>query len=753
MTPALVFVALNLPAAHASEGMWRPEQAHDLAGELKTLGATVDPAALADLTKAPLGAVVDLDYCTGAFVSPEGLIATAYHCVTDSLEFASRDGEDLMENGFYAASREDERWGGPGLTVRVTVSTKDVSQDVLGGTRKLEGRARYDVIEKNIQAIESRCEQESGVHCEVAAFGEGTEFQLIRQVELDDVRLVYAPPMNVGFFGGDQDNWQWPRHSGDFAFLRAWSASDNTGAPFADTNVPYHPPVWLPTAPKGPKPGEFAMVAGYPGGTYRWRTAAEFDFAMTEDYPRRVRVQRELIDMLEYLGERDRSLESAVTTEIFTLSNDLLYYEGNLVAFKRSRLDLEKWKFEDDLAKWIAADPDRSARFGDLLDRIGALQAEEAATAERDEIARQLRHDAAMLDISLTLYKLAVENKRPDKDRSAGYQLRDRPELLTAFERHDAAYEEKIDRAYLRYFLLRALTLPPGLRIAELDAWVESRGGKGTLEARIDDILDDLYANDDLVDPDRRKSLMDTTPWFLTESGNAWFSLAAALHPFYERLGAAEATRDAKWSELRPRYVTAVREFVPSARPRYVAAANQFAPGLFYDDANETLRITIGKVDGYHPRDGLIAASQTSVLGVAEKTADGGPYEAPRNLLAAIDGAQWGPYADPTVGSVVANYLTTLDTARGSSGSPTIDVGGRWCGVLFDGNYESMSADWAFEEPVTRSIHTDVSFILWYLDAVAGADPLLQELGIQPSLATVTAPTPGSSDAQGTLFP
>ncbi len=749
------FIALLALSASASEGLWRPEQTKELAEELKLLGATtIDPAALGDLTKAPLGATVDLDFCTGAFVSPDGLIVTAYHCVTDGLQFASEPGEDLMTNGFYAPTREDERYAGPGFKVHVTLSTRDVGQEVLAGARKLDGRARFDMIEKNIQEITSKCEQESGVHCEVATYGQGTEYQLVRQLELEDVRLVMAPPLDVGYFGGDKDNWQWPRHSGDFAFLRAYSKSDNRPSTYAPENVAYHPPVYLPTAPIGPKPGDFVMVPGYPGGTYRWRTAAEFDFAMNDDYPRRLKTERDIMQLLSYAAEKDRSLEQMVSARTFNLSNDVLYYEGNLVAFKRTNLAERKWEFEGDLAKWIASDTERASRFGDVLDRIGAIEAEEASVGERDFTATRMRKNSAQLDAALTIYKLALENKKPDKDRAAGFHLRDRTDLIDGFAEADADYNERIDRAILRYFLLEALSLPKGLRIAELDAWFEAQGGKGSPEDRLDNILDDLYINEDLVDPDRRKALMDTTPWFLVENGNKWFTLAQALHPYYERLEASKARREADWLTLRPRYIEAVREFLPQARPRYLPTVGGFAPGLFYYDANETLRVTIGKVDGYVPRDGLIAAAQTSVLGVKEKSADGSPYGVPDTLKAGLEGAVWGPYANPAMGSVVANYVTTLDTARGSSGSPTVDAQGRWCGIIFDGNYESMAADWVFDEKITRSIHTDVGYVLWYLDAVAGADPLLTELGITPSLATVEVKQQGDTGgSQGTLFP
>jgi hypothetical protein len=252
-------------------------------------------------------------------------------------------------------------------------------------------------------------------------------------------------------------------------------------------------------------------------------------------------------------------------------------------------------------------------------------------------------------------------------------------------------------------------------------------------------VIDMLYANNDLADPDKRRSLMETSPWFLTQSGNPWFTLAEALYPYTERASDQADVREADWLAIRPQYIAAVQEFLPSARPRYLPTIRGFSPGLFYHDANATLRIGFGKVDGYQPRDGLIAAAHTTVGGIVEK-AGFPPYEAPASLVLAIERGEWGPYGDTAMGGVLVNYVTTLDTARGSSGSPTLDAQGRWVGLIFDGNYESMASDWVFDEATTRSIHTNVSYILWYLDAVAGADALLTELGISPALGSIAAP-------------
>ncbi|MCB9675108.1 MAG: S46 family peptidase [Alphaproteobacteria bacterium] len=734
-----MLTALFLTAA-ANEGMWMPDQIPDLAEELKELGIETPPAELMRMDAAPLGAIVDLDHCSGAFVSEDGLIVTAYHCVGDAMRHASKRGENLFETGFHAASRTEERWAGSTFEVKVTEQMEDVTTLVLAGTKKLEGRDRSARIDNNIKALVKRCEK-PGLHCEVVSFDYGAEYQLIAQRQFKDVRVVYVPPRAVGYYGGDNDNWQWPRHSGDFAFLRAYADADNHPVAFRSDNKPYKPPAWLKTAATSPDVDEFVMVAGYPAGTYRWLTAAEIDYARDSDYPRRIATLADLLEVMHRFAAQDADTANKVGPRILSLNNQLQYLQGNLAAFGRIKANRRKWEFETDLARWIAEDPTRQAKFGSVLDKMHQLQATEAATAARDHVATEFVRQSNMFEVAHKLYKLAQESKEKDADRDTGYQERDRPDFADWLDAVDEEYEFKVDMVVTRYFLDRMLRLPEDVRVPELDVWFEGQRGK-THDEKLSNAIHKLYtAGSDLADASRRRALMDTSPWYLEASGNPWFDLAKALHPFYERMHDDRGAREAQWAKVRPLYLEAIQDFIPEHRPRYLAKERQVRPGLFYPDANSTLRVTIGKVDGYFPRDGLIAAAKTRLPGIVEKSGDE-PYDAPIELVDAIEKGVYGPYESE--GSVEVNYLSTADTTLGNSGSATINAKGEFCGVLFDGNYESMATDWMFEEAVTRSIHTDVAFILWYLDAVAGADTLLKELGHTPAIDTDSA---ASTDA------
>lgn len=720
---------LSVSTTHANEGLWRPEQLEDLQPELQELGIDGSIEDLTRLDAAPLGAIVGLDRCSGAFVSDTGLIATAFHCITEGLQFASRGQENLFSSGWYAQTPQDERWVGPTARARITVASDDVTSEVLAGTKRLDGPDKTAKIDDNIKTLVARCERGPGVRCMVATFGEGAEYQLIEQLELRDLRLVYSPPHSVGYFGGDADNWQWPRHSGDFAFLRAYG-KDGEPAEHDASNEPYTPSAWLTVAERGPQPGDFAMVAGYPGRTYRWRSGAELAHAIDIAYPMRIATSEEVRSILEYYATRDLELAARVGPQILSLTNRIQYLQGNLEAFERTGYRDRKWELDTELGQWIASSPERTERYGTILDDLARLRGDTEATWVRDHVAGQMLRHTTMLSVASRLYKLAEESRKPDRQRESGYQNRDRPAIAAWLEQVDARYDYRVDRAVLRYFLLRAASLPEEQQIPELRLWLEAQGHSGNLEEQIDEEIRELYAATQLTVPDKRLALMETSPWFLTGNDDPWFELAAALRPFYDRLQETRDAREAAWHETRPRYIEAIQEYIPEGRPRTLPKTGEVAPGLVYPDANGTLRVSIGDVRGYTPRDGLLAVPRTRLEGILEKALlqDDPP---PVDLIEAIEQARFGPYADDELGSVPVNFLTTIDTAPGNSGSPTLDSEGRFVGIIFDGNYEAIASDWAYDIDTTRSIHTDVTYMLWYLDAVAGAHGLLAEIGVE----------------------
>jgi len=296
---AAVSLTLVHPA-HAGEGMWTPQQLPQIAEELKVAGLKIDPNDLTELTDFPMGAIVSLGGCSASFVSPRGLVVTNHHCIYGSIQYNSSPEKNLIEEGFLARSLAEELPASPGSRVYVTVAVDDVTGQVIDeATASLGGKPRIDAIEANQKALIAACEKDAGHRCEVYSFYRGETYQLIKRMEIRDVRLVHAPALGVGKFGGDTDNWMWPRHTGDYGFYRAYVGPDGKPADYDEANVPFQPKHVLKLADAGVQAGDFVMIAGYPGSTNRHRLPSEVDYTFGWLYPEYVRLTDEILSIVE----------------------------------------------------------------------------------------------------------------------------------------------------------------------------------------------------------------------------------------------------------------------------------------------------------------------------------------------------------------------------------------------------------------------------------------------------------------------
>ncbi len=289
----IAVVLLTALGVHAEQGMWMPQQIPQLAAQLQALGFKADPKAFADLTGQPMGAIVSLGGCTASFVSPDGLIVTNHHCVTGGLQYNSTPQRNLLAEGYLAKTREEELSTGPGQHVYVTTSVAEVTDAITGNIDpKATDRQRNDIIDRRIKERIAACEK-NGLRCSVPSFFEGLKYYEIAQLDIQDVRVVYAPAEGIGVFGGETDNWRWPRHTGDWSYLRAYVSKDGKSVPYSKDNVPYKPKHWLQVSAEGAKPGELVFVVGYPGRTQRYQTYAEVKETAEWSFPRSIRLAQE----------------------------------------------------------------------------------------------------------------------------------------------------------------------------------------------------------------------------------------------------------------------------------------------------------------------------------------------------------------------------------------------------------------------------------------------------------------------------
>ncbi len=714
MKKLVLLLSLAAVPLVAGEGMWMPQQIPQLGPELQKLGLKIDPQRFADLTGDPMGAVISLGGCSASFVSPTGLIVTNHHCGFGALQFNSTPQRDLITNGFLAKTMEEELPAGPGSRVFVTTTIEDVTPRVTGGlAATLSDIDREKAIDRNVKELVAECEKPGGVRCRVASFYEGASYIRTTQMEIRDVRMVYAPALGIGDFGGETDNWMWPRHTGDWSYLRAYVGKDGKPADYAKDNVPYHPAHYLKVSNEGMNPGDFVLVAGYPGRTFRYRTAAEVKSMQEYTFPTFVRYATDLNNILREMGKNDKKVEIANASRVKGNDNTLKNYTGSLTGFEKFSIVAQRQKREAELNAWIAAHPSEAKKYAGTLDQLNALQAKSAATRQRDMVYQWVLRSSPMLSQASTLYRLSLERPKGDIERESGFQQRDWPRIAEGVARAQKTIEAKSDRAGLRYFLNESQKLPADQRIKALDDAIAKAGG-------VEPFLDQLYANTKVTDLNERKAMQGETTAQLSARHDSLLDLAAALSP----LSLENERREKELAGAMTR-----------VRPLYLEALRGMTGGRLYPDANSTLRITFGQVKGYAPRDGVAYTPQTTVAGIVQKNTGSGEFDAPKGELAAIQANRTAGYVDPQLGAVPVDFLSDVDTTGGNSGSPTLNAKGELCGLLFDGTYESLGSDFIFDPTITRSIHVDAVYMLWVMDAVDGAHNLLREMGLPVKFA------------------
>ncbi len=708
-------------AAFAGEGMWVSQQLPEIAEPLKQAGLELDPAQLSRLTGHPMGAVVSLGGCTGSFVSPEGLVITNHHCAYGAIQLNSTPQKNLIAEGFNAATLADEVTAGPNARVYVTEEIRDVTDRVLAAQKDAkDGLARQKAIEAAQKALIADCEAGGGYRCNVYAFFGGLTWRLFKQLEIKDVRLVYAPPLGIGNFGGEVDNWMWPRHTGDFSFLRAYVGRDGRPAPFAGDNVPYRPKHHLKIAAEGLEAGDFAMVAGYPARTYRYALAEEFDDTATWTYPTQIAQFKDVIGLLEAAGSKDKDVEIKYASQVKGLYNYLKNMQGQLEGFEKAGTSAAKRRDEAAVLDWLKSRGEAGRPALEAHAALLELNAAKRATRERDSVTSWLG-GTGLLATAAKLYRLSIERGKPDAEREPGYQLRDEADIEGWLKQLERRYDAGADRKLVAYWLGRYVALPKAQRVPEIDAWLGGNLEPDESGAAIDKTLDALYAGTKLGATDARLKWFKADRKAIEASGDSALKVARLLMPFILR---NEETRkqqggdDARW---RPPYLQAVIDY------------NKTRGRAVYPDANSSLRITFGKVEGYSPRPGTTLPPFTKLEQIAGKATGTEPFDAPQAELDAIEAGRHGGRESKALGTVPVNFTSSLDITGGNSGSPTLNARGELVGLVFDMNWESVASNWLFNPELTRCIHLDIRYALWVMEQVGPAPRLLEEMAVKPA--------------------
>ncbi|MDN3474398.1 S46 family peptidase [Pseudoalteromonas sp. APC 3355] len=713
-TLAATFSLSLASSAIADEGMWQPHQLPELESILKAKGLEIDVESISKLTEFPMNAVISLGGCTASFVSPKGLVVSNHHCVYGSVQYNSTPENNILENGFLAKSPAEDLPAAPGSRVYVTETVTNVTDKVSKGIEELSGKARYDAIVKNEKALVAQCEADESYRCNVYSFHGGLEFYLIKSLEIKDVRLSYAPAMGVGKYGGDIDNWMWPRHTGDFGFYRAYVGKDGKPAEYSEDNVPYVPDSYLKVSAKGVQEGDFVMVTGYPGRTNRYRIATEVDNVFNDSYPKARVHNSKYVSLIEENSEDGSKARIAYESTIAGYNNYIKNYGSMIESFKKGTMLERKKQFEQDLTQWINSDGERKEQYGSVLGELSELIAQSQEHSERDRMLGYV-HRSQMISTARRLYRLAYEKQKPNSERESGYQERDLPRIKAGLERMTRRYDSKVDKAILLHFLELYAALPKEERFSEVDNVFKVQNGfdKATQSA----LLDSMYEQSRLDNATVRNSLFEQSFSQLNQSQDPFVQYAKAIFKVMKAQEDKSKALAGKLQAARPELMSAIIAF------------NKAKNKPVYADANSTLRVTYGTVGGYSPQDGLVATPFTSLEGLLAKNTDVEPFNAPKKLQEQIKAKLYGDYTGG-MNTVPVNFLSNVDTTGGNSGSPTLNGKAELVGLLFDGVYESIIGDWDYNPELNRSIHVDSRYMLWVMDKVDNAQNLLDEMTI-----------------------
>ncbi|MCX6132668.1 MAG: S46 family peptidase [Ignavibacteriales bacterium] len=694
----------------ADEGMYPISELYKL--NLKAKGLKIDPKAIYNPNGIGLiDAVVQLSGCTGSFVSKDGLIITNHHCAFGAVQAASTKENDYVTYGFLAKVREEEIQA-RGISARILESYKDVSKDVLGVlSEKMDLADRTKAIEKKIREIVAEAEKKySGKRAEVSEMFAGKTYVLFLSTVLRDVRLVYVPPRSIGEFGGENDNWVWPRHTGDFSFLRAYATPDGSPAEYASTNVPYHPKKFLKVNPAGVDEGDFAFILGYPGRTFRHRTSHYMAYEENIRMPYVADLYDWQIATMEAIGKNDRAIALKHDARIKGLANTMKNYRGKLLGMNRLHLTENKQGEEQLLQQFIDADKQRKAQYGTVLEEIGKVYQEMSERGASELILDNLRSNSQLLSYGFALYESAIEMQKPDMERLPAYTERNLANTKQGLKSGLRNYYEPTDRAFLKHIVMQALALPENQRIEAIE-----KQFRGRTEQEIDQTIDQAYAQTKLTDESVLLSSFGKPLAELQQMKDPFIGAAQLMYATYQKLRETRQRREGALSKL---------------SALLVDVKQQYQKTNFIPDANSTLRFTFGRIKGYTPADATHYSPITTLTGVIEKTTGKDPYATPQKVLDLYKAKDFGKYKNAKLKDVPVAILYDMDTTGGNSGSPVMNAKGELIGVNFDRAYEATINDYAWSESYSRSIAVDIRYVLWVTEKVGGAAHVLKELGL-----------------------
>jgi len=709
----LFFVTITLHvSSYADEGMWLPlfiERLTYVDMQKEGLHLTAEEIYSVNHSSLKDAIIMFGGGCTGEIVSPQGLIFTNHHCGYGSIQSHSTVEHDYLTDGFWAMRREEEL-PTPGLTARFLVSIQDVTATVLGNVNdNMTESERSEKIRKTCRDLEQKITKGTQLDARVSSFFNGNEYYLFVYEIYRDVRLVGAPPSSIGKFGADTDNWMWPRHTGDFSIFRVYTAKDGSPAEYSADNIPMKSKSYLPVSVKGVEKGDFSMIMGYPGSTDRFATSYTIDWAMKIHNPAIVKIRTSKLDILRKDMDADPAVRIKYASKYAGTANYWKFFIGQDKGLKKLNVADRKREIEDRFAEWINADRDRNLAYRDALFSISkayeTINKYELATTYNSEA---INRGCEIISFSRQLNALAKELGSEKPDQEAINKLKER--LKSSAEQYFKNYNAPTDERMLASMLSLYYNNVPREQQPEYLSIIFKKY-KGDFATYASEVFNKTIFADQskfvsFVDNPNLKKLQKDPVWPLQKAFDENADLIDSL------------TKPAA-------------DMLAKGRRLFVRGLRQMeSDKSFYPDANSTMRLTYGKIDNYSPQDAVDFDYVTTLDGIMQKE-DPSNWEfvVPARLKQLYHDKDYGRYGKN--GKMVVAFITNNDITGGNSGSPVLNADGELIGLAFDGNWEAMSGNYAFEPDLQRTICVDIRYVLFIIDKYAGAQNLINELTIR----------------------
>jgi len=699
-----LFLCSILSSHKTDEGMFPLSHLKDI--DLKAAGFHISQKDIYNPQGIALtDALVRLGGCTGSFVSPQGLIVTNHHCVFGSVAGVSNKENDYLENGFYAADQSKELK--IGLTCKITKSYEDVSIKVLDGINLvgMDPNIKKEMINRNIAAlVKEEQAKYPALTIEISEMLVGYSYTLFRYQTLKDVRLVYVPPRTIGEFGGETDNWEWPKHTGDFSFVRAYVGKDGQPAEYSPDNVPYVPKKHLTINPKGTKDKDLVFILGYPGTTFRHEPYQFIRYQEEKVLPFISEWYGWRMQKMEELGKTDRDRYLRLAGTIKSLANTKKNFEGKMFGLKQTGLLQVKKTEQDQLLEKMIKSGDKKTAFLNTIDSLYTLR---ISTADRDLLLNRLNADCGTFSAALAIASLKQgKDKMPDKTDKVFWDQWKKDVKENLKSRYKIV-DVELDRLILAELIKRANNLPKNFRIKALkkikhpEKWSQK-----------------AYENSYLDNPAILYKLLDSVPWQVFKNKDKIQQLADKLLPTLQKIG---------------EYQTKITDELNAQLPLLLEAKIKYDNKKFVPDANATLRFTYGYISGYKQGLNPHPSPFTYRKEIFEKSAtDNKDYRLSTSVRELLKQEFISKdLLDAETNDLIICMLYNLDTTGGNSGSPVMDADGNLVGVNFDRAYTATLNDYSWNADYSRSIAVDIRYVLFTMKYLNHADNLLNEMGIQ----------------------